>query len=196
MTPKVLIAPVGSLEAHCTGLALAGEGVDVTCLPTDDVDAVVLYAEDDAAVSAAELFEDDRKRPLLMVCPRLDGAATERARRAGADALLAWDCSTSTIAAAIVRLLSGHQAPVSADTDPMHALTARERDIVVLLRDGASNEAIALALGISYHTVRTHVAHVLAKLGVTHRYAVASMALGSERIPGLPRAQMAAGGVA
>jgi DNA-binding CsgD family transcriptional regulator len=57
---------------------------------------------------------------------------------------------------------------------------------VVLLREGASNEDIAGTLGISYHTVRTHVANVLAKLGVSHRYAVATLARGSERLPTRP----------
>ena len=196
MTTKVLVAPVGSLEAHCAGLALQREGIDVTCLPTDDVDAVVLFADSDAALSAAELFEDDRDRPLLMVSPRVDGPATERARRVGAVGLLAWDCTTQSMATAIGRLAAGERPPPRppADDDPIGTLTARERDIVLLLTEGASNEAIATALGISYHTVRTHVAHVLSKLGVTHRYAVATMARGSERLPSLAR--VAAGGVA
>lgn len=194
MTAKVLVAPVGSLEAHCAGLALQGEGIHVTCLPTPDVAAVVLFAGDDAAVQAAELFEDDRDRPLLMVSPRVDGTAMERAERAGAVGVVAWDCPTQGIAAAIRDLVAGGRTVPSAERDPMSALTARERDIVVLLRQGASNEAIAAALGISYHTVRTHVTHVLTKLGVSHRYAVATMARGSERLPA--RAGVRAGGAA
>ncbi len=196
MSPKVLIAPVGSLEAHCASLALFDEGVDVTCVPTDDVEAVVLFADSDAAVSAAELFDDERERPLLLVTPRVDGPAAERARRAGAAGILAWDCPVPRLASTIAGLVAGerrHPVP-SGEDDPMRRLTTRERDIVFLLREGASNEDIAASLGISYHTVRTHVAHVLAKLGVSHRYAVATMARGSERLPTRPRRRVAAGG--
>lgn len=198
MRTKVLVAPVGSLEAHCAGLALQREGLEVTCLPTEDVDAVLLFAADDAAVSAAELFEDERDRPLLMLSPTVDDSAIARARRAGAAGLLAWDTTTRRVVAAVTGLVAGERLlpPVSRQTDPLRTLTARERDIAELLRDGASNEAIATNLGISYHTVRTHVAHVLGKLGVTHRYAVTSMMLGSERLPAPSSNGATAGGAA
>lgn len=194
MTTKVLVAPVGSLEAHCAGLALEAEGLDVTCVPTDDVEAVVLFADSEAALSSAELFEDGRDRPVLLVSRRVDGPAADRARRAGAAAHLPWDASTQRVADAVDRIVAGERMPASAGSDPWSRLTARERQIVGLLKDGASNEAIATALGISYHTVRTHVAHVLAKLGVSHRYAVATVVRGQLQHPGRGRTPAPAGG--
>ena len=44
-------------------------------------------------------------------------------------------------------------------------LTHRERDVLILLADGCSYARIALRLGISIHTVTTHVKNCYRKLG-------------------------------
>jgi DNA-binding CsgD family transcriptional regulator len=44
-------------------------------------------------------------------------------------------------------------------------LTARERDVLLLLAHGFSHAQVAARLGISAHTVVTHVKHCYRKLG-------------------------------
>jgi DNA-binding NarL/FixJ family response regulator len=48
-------------------------------------------------------------------------------------------------------------------------LTPREREVLALIGRGFANKRIALELDIAEKTVKTHVSHVLAKLGVTDR---------------------------
>ena len=48
-------------------------------------------------------------------------------------------------------------------------LTPREREVLVLLAEGARNRAIATALTISENTVKFHVANLLHKTGTTSR---------------------------
>ena len=48
-------------------------------------------------------------------------------------------------------------------------LTRREQEVLELIGLGLANKRIALELGISEKTVKTHVSHVLAKLGVSDR---------------------------
>ncbi|MDP9340579.1 MAG: response regulator transcription factor [Actinomycetota bacterium] len=55
-------------------------------------------------------------------------------------------------------------------------LTSREREVLALLAAGGNNQTIAEALVISPDTARTHVQHVLGKLGVHSRLAAAAFA--------------------
>lgn len=48
-------------------------------------------------------------------------------------------------------------------------LTPREREVLELLTEGASNKAIARRLGISVHTAKFHVGRVIDKLDATGR---------------------------
>lgn len=61
-----------------------------------------------------------------------------------------------------------------------HGLTARERQVLSLLRTGATNRVIGRTLFISERTASVHVSNVLAKLGAANRTEAARLALGIE----------------
>ena len=63
-------------------------------------------------------------------------------------------------------LTGGAALPQEATSPP---LTAREREVVEHVLAGESNAEIAAALGMSEKTVKTHLTHVYAKLGVRSR---------------------------
>jgi NarL family two-component system response regulator LiaR len=58
-----------------------------------------------------------------------------------------------------------------------HPLTPRERDVLTCVCRGMSNKQIARELGLAEKTVKTHVGHILAKLGVTDRTQAALLAV-------------------
>ncbi|WP_214319857.1 helix-turn-helix transcriptional regulator [Nonomuraea sediminis] len=58
------------------------------------------------------------------------------------------------------------------------ALTERERDIAVLLRQGLSNRQIAARLRVSTRTVETHLGRIYRKLGVANRAGLVSRLAG------------------
>lgn len=56
-------------------------------------------------------------------------------------------------------------------------VTVREGEVCHLMLNGMSDKQIALALNISYWTVRTHVGHIMRKIGVDSRCAIGLAAL-------------------
>jgi DNA-binding NarL/FixJ family response regulator len=81
---------------------------------------------------------------------------------AAGDALLS-PAITKRVIKQFVR--TAHPAPPKELDD----LTAREQDILRLIASGLSNQEIAKELYISETTVKTHVTHILAKLGLRDR---------------------------
>src|SRR5688500_19824408 len=53
-------------------------------------------------------------------------------------------------------------------------LTPREWQVLSLLREGLTNEQIALRLGITFDTAKFHVSEILGKLGVETRQEAAA----------------------
>jgi NarL family two-component system response regulator LiaR len=71
-----------------------------------------------------------------------------------------------SVAARLVRAVAEQRAE---GPRPADQLTRRERDVLALIARGLSNKRIAFELGLSEKTVKAHVGHVLAKLGVSDR---------------------------
>jgi len=50
--------------------------------------------------------------------------------------------------------------------DPLALLTPRERDVLALMAEGRNNIGIARRLWLTDRTVETHIANIMAKLGL------------------------------
>lgn len=62
--------------------------------------------------------------------------------------------------------------------EPMlESLTERENEVLQLLAQGLANKQIALALGISEHTVKFHISAIYSKLGATNRTEAARLGI-------------------
>lgn len=72
------------------------------------------------------------------------------------------------VAPALLSTLVGAMGPVNDDVDES-SLTVREREVLALLAEGHSNREIASSLYVSLPTVKTHLAHIYAKLGAKNR---------------------------
>jgi len=152
--------------------------MDLVMPKRDGVSAMQLLKERASrsrVIVLTSFLEDDRLLPaleagaagyLLKNSQPAELARAVRAAHAG-EAII-----DPTVAARLVHALS-ERPPTTALDD----LTARERDVLVLIAQGRSNKRIALELGISEKTVKTHVGHLLAKLGVADRTQAAVLAV-------------------
>jgi two-component system, NarL family, nitrate/nitrite response regulator NarL len=142
------------------------------------IDADVILAE----VPAAWLAAAEGAAIVALVDGAAEDAALE-ALHAGASAVLPRDAAEAELAAAIIAAVRGHavlprsllRELIAADEPPAleqgsdAVLTARELEVLRALADGASNKMIARRLGISFHTVKFHVASILTKLDADTR---------------------------
>ena len=118
---------------------------------------------------------------LLKDSPRHDLIAAVRAAAAG-DALLA-----PSVTRRLIEAFARRPPETSPSPSQLASLTARERDVLLLLARGRSNSEIAAALFVSEATVKTHVGNLLAKLGLRDR--VQAVILAYETgivVPGVP----------
>jgi len=72
----------------------------------------------------------------------------------------------------VEKLVAAHSAPGEDDE-----LTAREREVLALIAEGATNKEIAAKLVVSENTARNHVSHILSKLGFSRRSEAAAYAV-------------------
>jgi two-component system nitrate/nitrite response regulator NarL len=156
---------------------------DLVCLHRPD--ACMLDATEDSAWLEAARSVRGRAPDvkLLVLCAE----SPEPVRRAYADELVdaavERGCTFGQLDAALFRTVLGLRCPPDVvrspapDTGPATLLTVRERQVLERLAGGATTCAVAEALDISPHTVRSHVQSVMRKLEVHGRGRAVSVAL-------------------
>jgi DNA-binding NarL/FixJ family response regulator len=141
--------------AAITGLKSAAPAVRVLVLTTFDTDSDVLPAIE--AGATGYLLKDSPRDELI------------RAVRAAAR-------GESVLAPSVARRLMNRVGPSAA---PNPTLSPRELEILTLVARGVANKDAARRLFVSEATVKTHLLHIYAKLGVNDR--AAAVAVGYER---------------
>lgn len=162
-------------------------------METVEADVALLALEPgEAPILPPRVPSDETGRSPAIVVLGDEPAASwaTRALRSGARGTLPRTATADQIVAAVLAAAAGlmvrqpaernspfHSVGSSIPTRSLQALTPREIEILALLAEGLGNKAIAARLGISDHTVKTHLTSVFAKLDVSTRAeAVASAA--------------------
>jgi DNA-binding NarL/FixJ family response regulator len=130
----------------------AGEPTRVIILTTFDLDR---YVYDALAAGASGFLLKD-------VTPDQLTAAVRLVRHG--DALLA-----PAITRRLVERFAASDGRAALPHPDLASLTAREREVLVLLAEGLSNAELAARLVVSEATVKTHVTRILTKLGLRDR---------------------------
>jgi DNA-binding NarL/FixJ family response regulator len=160
---RVTVSAGSALERAGVEALLAADP-DIVVAETDADVLVVVGPGEMPAGAPVVVIDGDDPRELLRagaraVLPRgANGAELSAAIRAVAAGLVAID------AAAADTILAGRTAV--AGTQP---LSPREVEVLRRMADGMANKNIAFELGISEHTVKFHVASILAKLNAASR---------------------------
>ena len=97
-------------------------------------------------------------------------AVVQAARSVGARGFFSKELPVITLIRDIEQLMASRQSVFFPSSQALPALTGRERDVLWLLMQGASNPAIATELGVSAETVKTHVGSIFGHLGASNRF--------------------------
>jgi DNA-binding NarL/FixJ family response regulator len=173
------------LQEDIEVVAEAGDGaaaVDAAARTEPDVillDLVMPVLDGVGALRA--LRERDSAARVIVLTSFGDDDKLFTALRAGAAGYLLKDVEPSELVRAIRSAHAG-QSPLSpaiatrmveevaqGGTVAPGELTPRELDVLTLIARGRSNKVIARELGVAEKTVKTHVSHILGKLGLTDR---------------------------
>ena len=196
MTRVLVVATSPAVRAGLTALLSDQPGITVleSGATPGRVSSSLDLVEADVMVLALEPGEDPplplRAQPdtaarlpgVVLLGDEPASAWATRALRNGAQGALPRTATADQILAAVLAVAAGLTVREAADAGaPLHAaraplptsshtaLTGREVEILGLLAEGLGNKTIAARLGISEHTVKTHVTSVFAKLEVSTR---------------------------
>jgi DNA-binding NarL/FixJ family response regulator len=180
------------LEAALRGLGwCVGVGMParLPALVREHPDAVLALALGEAETRRAlrALRGSSRRPAVVALSDRPARLWTPAWRALGLRAALPLHATPDEVAGAVSAVHAGLLAvhpealaqPAVAGAPPVAslALTSREYQILELIAEGANNRRIAARLAISRHTVKFHVASILAKLGARSRTEAVTLAL-------------------
>lgn len=142
----------------------------------------------DGIEAIRSIRERNRTQAILVFTTYDSDADIVRSVDAGAMGYLLKDAAPDEIFAAIRGAVQGKSvmsAPVASRLfqqlrSPDEILTPREAELLSLLTQGLSNRELGRRLFISEATVKTHLAHIYAKLGVDSRAAAIATAIRRE----------------
>ena len=174
-------------------VAEAASGEEALALAEQHGPAVVMMdlamgAGMDGIEAIKQLRQRNSRQAILVFTTYDSDADIVRAVDAGAMGYLLKDASPEEIFAAVRGAVQGQSvmsAPVASRLfqqlrNPDAILTPREAELLSLLTEGLSNRELGQRLFISEATVKTHLAHIYAKLGVETRSAAIATAIRRE----------------
>jgi len=172
-------------------LVAAGQPPDVALMD-------LLMPGMDGVTATAAITQRHPEMAVVAMTSFAEADLVHAALQAGAAGYLLKDAEADEVAAAIRAACRGevHLAPaiakqltrslVAPRPQTVDYLTGREREVLVLVAQGLSNQQIADALVISERTARTHVSNILGKLEVASRTQAALLAIREGIAPAPP----------
>jgi DNA-binding NarL/FixJ family response regulator len=144
--------------------------------PVDEVDRDVLwmFTEDFSRIYERAVMIERMRAQRNLVRDAFDFAESIVTSLTSAEIELAWTVEDRVPAADAQALETPHAPP---DVDEL--LTAREKEVLRMIVRGASNAVIAERLVIKEGTVKSHVKHILRKLGAINRAEAISRYMGT-----------------
>jgi len=129
------------------------------------------------------ILEQQPEARIIVVSINETAEDVHRAMEAGAWGYIPKSCEKEMIVRAIRAVAGGehfiapHLAHRLAERNLLTSLSAREIEVLRMIAQGKANKQIAAELSLSEATVKTHIAHIMAKLDAPDRTRAVTIAL-------------------
>jgi DNA-binding NarL/FixJ family response regulator len=154
---------------RCDAASTPDEAVERARQSPPDVALVDLFLGQRSGAELCEALAEVSPRTRVLLISGVGWISPEAAKAAGAAGFISKDWSADEVANAVRMVGRGMTVFARQADGPATPLSSREREVLELIGQGATNREIAERLFLSPHTVKDHTTALYRKLGVRNR---------------------------
>jgi two-component system response regulator DesR len=154
---------------RCVAASNPDEAVELAQASEPDVALVDLFLGERSGAELCEAIREVSAKTRVLLISGVGWISPEAAKAAGAAGFISKDWSADEVANAVRMVGRGMTVFAREAEGPATPLSPREREVLALIGEGATNREIASRLFLSPHTVKDHTTALYRKLGVRNR---------------------------
>ncbi|MFN8160011.1 MAG: response regulator transcription factor [Solirubrobacterales bacterium] len=166
---RVLLSEQSWVE-RCVAAPDSGRALEIARQLEPHVALIDLFLGEESGAELCEAMRRASPRTRVLLISGAGQISAEAASAAGASGFVLKDWSAPDVARAVRMVGRGMTVfATGPEEDAEPHLSSREREVLSLMADGATNKEIAERLFLSPHTVKDHTSALYRKLGVRNR---------------------------
>jgi DNA-binding NarL/FixJ family response regulator len=165
---RLLLAEQPWVE-RCLTAHDAAEALDLAGRYQPHVALVDLFLGEESGAELCAAIREASPRTHVLLISGAGWISPQAARAAGASGYAPKDWGAEQVVAAVRKVGAGGSVFAARSEQPAAPLSQREREVLAMLAEGATNREIADRLHLSPHTVKEHASSLYRKLGARNR---------------------------
>ena len=154
---------------RCQAASTPEEAIELARTGTPDVALVDLFLGERSGAELCEALREVSPKTRVLLISGAGWISPQAAKAAGASGFISKDWTAEEVANAVRMVGRGMTVYARQAEGPATPISEREREVLELIGEGATNKEIAERLFLSPHTVKDHTTALYRKLGVRNR---------------------------
>ena len=154
---------------RCAAASTPEQAMDAVRRSAPDVALVDLFLGERSGAELCQAIREEAPQTRVLLISGAGWISPATAKAAGASGFISKDWSADEVANAVRMVGRGMTVFARQTEGPATPLSPREREVLKLIGEGATNREIAARLYLSPHTIKDHTTALYRKLGVRNR---------------------------